>query len=87
MRAIFPQEPDPSAAAMSNDLGDVGGNMKDGDFGESRGPVTKKGAGGEGEGFTATRRKEALTAEFVARLEIDRASVERGIRARDNKLM
>eukprot|EP00903_Cladosiphon_okamuranus_P008820 g8447.t1 len=81
VRAMFPQEPDSGAAVMGNDLGDVAGKLEDGDFGESQGAVTEEGTGGEGS--TSTRRKEELGAEFVARLAVERASVESLIRARD----
>eukprot|EP00903_Cladosiphon_okamuranus_P008821 g8448.t1 len=81
VRAMFPQKPDSSAAITFNDLGDLGGKLEDRDSGESQGAVTEEGSGGEG--CTSTRRKKELGAEFVARLEVDRASVESVIRARD----
>lgn len=82
---MFLPEPLPSAAATSNDLGDVGRKLThDGDTGESQEPVTEQGTGGDG--ATAKRRKEELTTEFVARLEIDRANVESVIRARDKRI-
>lgn len=76
MRVVFLQERAASAAATSDDPGDVGEKKKLGDSGESKGPAA-------GEGATAMKRKEALTAEFETRLEMDRATVESGIRARD----
>lgn len=83
VRSMFIQEPLLSAGATSIDLGEVGGGMAHGDSSESQGPTAEEGIGREG--ATAKRRKEALTAEFAARLEIDRADVESVIRARDTR--
>lgn len=83
VRATFLQEPLPSAAATSNNLGDDVGKTKTNGNSSESGPIAEEGVGGEP--AIAKKRKEALTAEFVARLEIDRANVERVIRARDKR--
>lgn len=85
VRATFLQEPSPgaaaAAAAASTGLSDLEKLKHADSSGESQGPAAETGAVGR-EGATAKGRKEALTAEFVARLEIDRTTVESVIRTR-----
>eukprot|EP00752_Nemacystus_decipiens_P016207 g14494.t1 len=81
VRGMFLGDPLPVADGKSNDRGE--GEGKTPTHGEpndqSRVPIAEQGAGTA----TAKRRKGALTAEFVARVEIDRAGVESVVRAWD----
>lgn len=82
VRAMLGQQhmPDTTTTATATDAGGASKATKpDGVSSSSEEAATEETVGGDGD--TARKRKEKLTAEFVARVARDRVMVERGIRA------